>query len=612
METHVNDSEQTIRAYQIFIESYLHQFSKPGSTYIAANLEDDPRVYAFLRQKWEEDRNNLRLDELLVDSLILYALEGTDPEKNILRTKDEILDIVRSKIKFEARVLHDLIDSRLKALSTKQRKINHHHKENAYCLRYEERLAIADRNLRDDALYETFVVDTKNDLETYLDETILGIKEGIELVEALLHDLFSKQGLEFTDFVLHRASKDSLEKNLPDLVSAAVESSAKVKSGKPAIKSALLATIRHIVYNGTRSQKEFVSRLSHTYMLMFLLQCDPKLATYFAAQASKLKVYVDASIIIPALSEHYLEQRNRRYCNLLKGARQHGVELVINEVILGELSGHFRMIQNAYERDYQGNEEFYTEEIDILLIEHIMIRAFFYARMKGEVKNWTDFLGTFVSQGLNNLHEDLIGWLKEEFGIVYQPNSAIGIVLDPGDVDALKKELAQYKVHQDIAGRERKALNDARVILTIFNLREKNNEVGEAGIHGYKTWWLSSDITTHRAVRQIFGSRYPHHCYMRPDFLYNYIALAPSKGETEEAFAELFPTLVGINISFRVPDGVVSSVHSFIADHKNLNRARLKAALREFSNNLKSDPSYWNAERTKKFFERRKAELAQM
>ena len=96
---------------------------------------------------------------------------------------------------------------------------------------------------------------------------------------------------------------------------------------------------------------------------------------------------------------------------------------------------------------------------------------------------------------------------------------------------------------------------------------------------------------------------------MRPDFLYNYISLAPSKGEADLAFAELFPTLMGVNMSFRVPGEITGSVRQFIADHKHLNRARLKATLRELGDNLKSDPSYWTRERVTSFFDQRKSDL---
>jgi hypothetical protein len=62
--------------------------------------------------------------------------------------------------------------------------------------------------------------------------------------------------------------------------------------------------------------------------MMFLLQWEPKLSTYFETLASRLKVFVDNSIIIPALSEYYLDHGNRRHWNLLIGAKKAGIAML--------------------------------------------------------------------------------------------------------------------------------------------------------------------------------------------------------------------------------------------------------------------------------------------
>jgi hypothetical protein len=342
---------------------------------------------------------------------------------------------------------------------------------------------------------------------------------------------------------------------------------------------------------------------------MFLLQCDPQLATYFQALASRLTVYVDASIIVPSLSEHFLEEHNQRYSNLLRGAWRQGTKLVINEAILNELASHLEMVDRIYQRDYLGNEEFYTEESDALLVEQIMLRAFFYARMRHQVENWDQFLGAFVSPSLKMVREHLIEWLKEEFGIEYIPDESLGIRLDRSEVQALSTELAKHKMHVTIAGRELKALTDAQVILTIYELRRLRNELGTGSIFGYATWWLTSDITTHKAVKCVFGERYQYDCYMRPDFLYNFISLAPSKAEADEVFLNLFPILIGVNISFRVPDDISRVVHDFVAEHKAMKPARVRSTLRELVDNLKTDPGYWTKHKIIHFFEERKKQM---
>lgn len=169
--------------------------------------------------------------------------------------------------------------------------------------------------------------------------------------------------------------------------------------------------------------------------------------------------------------------------------------------------------------------------------------------------------------------------------------------------------MARHKIDETSKGRERKALSDSQVILTVYEKRRIGNELGKGSIFGYTTWWLTSDITTYRAVKQVFGDKYQYDCYMRPDFLYNFISLAPSKVEVDQVFSELFPTLVGVSISFRVPEDITRVVHKFVAELKTLNKPRVKATLRELVDNLKKDPGYWNMNRVTHFLDERKKEM---
>src|SRR5262249_12825925 len=101
---------------------------------------------------------------------------------------------------------------------------------------------------------------------------------------------------------------------------------------------------------------------------------------------------------------------------------------------------------------------------------------------------------------------------------------------------------------------------------------------------------------THSAVSRVFSTKYKTSCYIRPDFLYNYISLAPSPQEVEDAFAGIFPTLLGINLSLNLPEGVVDTVQRYISEHLSRsanNPGRVKAILRELSDKLKTDPSVW-------------------
>jgi len=598
LSSYANQSSGTVNAYHTFVDSYLHEFNHPGKTYYVGDLVKDPRLFVFLRQQWEANRGVLKLDVLLADTLILYALEGTDPDKEIFKTKEEVKKEIASYIKYNPKLLYNLIDKRLATLTKKPRQVHFHKRAKAYCLPFRTRLQIQEKNLKDAALYEEFEKGVEAKLKAHLGVALVAVRDCVSLIEATINRLFYQQGLEFADFVLHGETKTAFEKDLPEIISSIVENSTVVAKNKDAVKSALLTTIRDVVYNGTPEQKLYLKRLSNTYMMLFLLHCDPKIATYFSAMASKLRVYVCTSIIIPALSEFYLDSHNRRHWNLLVGARNAGVTMLVNERIVRELVAHFRRIIHIYHEVYEDNEDFYlSDEAQTLYIDEILIRAYFYAKRGGRVHTFYDFVDNFVNPDLLNAEASLISWLKDEFGIEYRTDQSIGVRIDNTEKERLAEALAKVKKNVQ------KARSDASVILSIFAQREQRNEIASDSIFGYRTWWLSKDTLTQRTVNKVFKDKYKVSCYIRPDFLYNYISLAPTKGEVDSAYKELFPSLLGVNISSHLPKEVTDFVHQKISEHADKNPTRLKAILRDMAEKLKVDPTMQSRERVEHYLD---------
>ncbi|MDT3779123.1 hypothetical protein PJI16_16275 [Nitrospira sp. MA-1] len=602
----VNNSPATVSAYEVFIKGYLHEFQKPGASFVIGDLISDPRLYVFLRQQWESKRDEIELDELLADTLILYALEGTDPDESKLKSREEILETISKHLKFEPKLLNAKIEARLQVLSSKpNRKIKCHVKENAYCLSFEARQDLVNKNFNDAALHQAFRDGVYSMLKVYLRTESVRVQDCVELIDGTLNKLFYRQGLEFSDLVSTGCSKDAFEKSLPETIAEVVDESKVIVKNRQAVKQALLITIRNIVYNGTVQQKEYLKCLANTYMLLFLLQCDPKISLFFATMAGRLEVYVCTSILIPALSEVCLEKPNRRYWNLLCGARDAGVKLKINEIILRELAAHFRKIRNIYISEYDGSEELYDDEMNIIYIREIMIRAYFHSRLRKQIGSFDEFIDKFCSPDLKNLEQDLMFWLKDTFGVEFIPEENSGITIDNGEFHRLEKALIEQ-------GREKpKALTDAKLILTIFALREKNKEKSPESWSGYRTWWLSSDKLTQRTVNQIFEKKYSISCYMRPDFLYNYIALAPPTGVISKVYQHIFPNLLGVNISHNLPNDITVTVRKFIKEHQGKEKSRIKSTLCTLSDRLKSDPAYMSRAKVEHYFDEQKRILAQ-
>ncbi len=601
---HINDSEASIQLYNAFVDSYLHEFTKPGKTVVFAKLEEDPRLFVFLRQQWEENKEKQNIDEILADTLILYVLGDTDPDKGVFKKPSEIKESIASIIKFEPKLLYPTIDKRLDVLSKKPRKINYHVKNDGYVLPYETRQEIVKKNLDDSRIYDSFKQSTNEKLTKFLSSYSTSVRDPFTLVEDVIQKLYYDQGLEFSNFILHEDTQNTIEKNLVELISEVVNESSVVDKNKQNVKRALLATVREIVYNGTSDEKVYLKRLSNTYLMLFVLQCDPKLSVFFQKLASNLEIYVCNSIIIPALSEYYLDEVNKRHWNLLKSCRDAGVKMVINETILEELISHIEKVKYAYLNNYQNNESFYTSEDEVLFIDEILIRAYFYARIYKRVNNFKDFIENFVGYKLEDANADLIEFLKYEFGIRYQTAASSGIVVDPKEEEALVEGLMPAKKKKE------KAVNDARLILTILALREKN-EITESSIFGYKTWWLSKDTSTQKAVKEIFNSgsgrfgknKYKVSCYIRPDMLYNTIALAPNKSDVDSVYKELFPSLLGVNISASLPKEVSEFIKRAVAEHGNKNPLAVKRIIRTLTQKLKEDPSGITKQHLQSYFE---------
>jgi hypothetical protein len=595
----VNFSQGTRNAYFTYINSNLQEFNKPGKSFVVSNVDTDSRIFVFLRQQLESKAFDFKIDDLLADSLILFALEGTDPDTEIFKTKDEIKELIRIYVQFDPKLLDDTINRRLEELSKKPRKIKYHTENKNYCLPYETRMEITQRNLSDNEMQRLFYEQTAEIIKKYLKEKDASIKDLTKLIDEVIHKIFYQQGLEFSNFVLHGDSQKSVDKDLQETINLVVDESNVIEKNKEIVKTCLQIAIREIVYTGTPEQRRYLKSLSNTYMMMFLLQWNPQVALYFETMSSRLNVYVCTSILIPAFSEYYLDEQNKRHWNLLKAAQLVGIRLFITDAIVDELVSHFRMIKSRYDNLFAFTEAIYlSSDIETLYIDEVLIRAYFHAKSRGLSNSFDDFLNNFCDPSVWNVKEELIDYLQNQFGILYQSDASLKMNLPKDDLDKLSQKLMkQGKKHV------KKAQTDAKTILAIYKLRERNNETSDSGIYGYRTWWLSKDTSTYRAVISVFKNKYPVSCYMRPDFLYNHIALAPKKIEVDSMYKEIFPSLLGVNLSFHLPKEVTDYVQKVIAEHSAKDPARVKAIIRQLSEKLKSDPAYRDVNTVKLFLD---------
>ncbi|MHB0929441.1 MAG: hypothetical protein ACYC3W_11185 [Candidatus Nanopelagicales bacterium] len=599
----INHSDGTINAFHIYIKSHLIGYGLPGSSFKLLNVEKDPRLFVFLRQQVDNDGTNSDILRELIRSLILYSLENTDPDKNRVCTKEEIIIFINEKYMQNPDSYAQILDELLETMIKKPREIQFHGKLSGYCLPYETREKIKLRNTEDVSIY--------NEFKDSLHRRVLlkgGTKSRQDQLESIINQVFHKvfytQGLEFADFVLNASNHAAFEKDLPEIISGLVFDHRINPKEVSSIVEDCQIIIREIVYRGNTGEKIYISKLAKTYLMMFLLRLDPKVSGFFSSLAGKMNVYVCTSILIPAMSEYFLEKYNQRHANLLKGATKCGVKLYVNEIIIDELATHIKSSYYNYISNYKDNEDIFVEdEMQLMYIDEILVRAYFYAKKDKKINDFVSFIDTYVSPDFSHIREDLISWLKDEYGIQYMDTKSLDLKIDNDEFQKLFEELKLHKSHPE------KARNDAQMIMIIYELRKKQNENASSGIFGYQTWWLSKDTSTQRAAMKVFSEKYQVSCYIRPDFLFNYISFLPSKSEVDDLYKSVFPTLLGVNISNHLPKELNEYIHQKIAEYRTKNPARLKSVLRDLSEKIRAESGFARKDKIVSFFEKRKDEL---
>ncbi|MBO9483851.1 hypothetical protein [Salinisphaera sp. G21_0] len=597
-----NNAPPTQEAITNFMARHLREMQKPGREFKVNDHINDPKLYIYLMQQIGRSEEVEDLNNKLIDSLVLYSLRNTDPDESILMNADEIEKTVRSMFDFEVERLRAKINKRLKSLSKKPNRRINHHKNKAgndsdfYCLPYETRIQIVSDNVKDKKIYDGFMEEAEKIIRKNLKSAEVQVKKVAEMLKSTVEIIYYQQGLEFSDFLLNGGASDNFEKNLSETVDLILDSSNVIDRNRNKVKTALILAIRELVYSGSKEAKEYLQSLSKTYLMLFLMKCDPQIISYFQTMAGKMRIFVCTSILVPAFSEIYLEEQNKRYWTLLQSAKSRGVRLLVNDTILDELLAHLKSSNRKYEEEYSKNVDLFRKGVEEF-VDQILVRAFLYAKNEGKINSYSGFLDNFVTINSSSAKQELIDFLYEEFGIEYvsSDTSEMKVEFSQNDYDQLYEELINIK------GSAGKARADANLILTIYALRSAHGEI-KSSLEGYKTWWLSSDTATHRAVSKLFNQKYPVSCYMRPDFLYNYISFTPPKEKVNSVYKNTFPNLLGVQISNHISEDVGKRVRQMIVEQNEMPKGRRKAKIRKLSDDLKAGTGLDYSDRLTSFF----------
>ena len=590
----INHSQATIAAFETYLKPHLSFLGKiGGATLVESPRNRDTRaICVFLAQETERRSDNSKLIESVSDSLILWALEGTDPDTGVFATRAEIIQKIEEVLPSARHFVRGVFDHRLKTLSSKGnptgREIRWYKKEDKFCLPYETRSLVEVENTEDEHLKAQVLREFEIRAQSLSDEVGSGTVARIALRSIEL--TFEEQGLELATFIEQEVGEYS-DLPISDQVDKAIDEMPPEGDPTVVVKEVALAVIRRAIYDSTKEERIYFSKLSRTYSLLFYLRAEPRIVEYFQSMSSSLVLFVGTDILVRALSERYLRPEDQMTCNMLGILKDAGAELLLAEPVVEEVHTHIKNTDLEFQLDFSEVEPYVNFEI-ARHSSKILIRAYFYARLQpvegvSRPTGWKAFIAQVCEYGRlqGKLgREQIKKYLLGRFGMRYVSIEDLEELLSEDSVQQLADTLDELRPNK----RRELAENDAKMVFAVYGKRRSLREHYTNNPYGFRTWWLTQETAVRRATRDLVRDQGAYYM-MRPEFLLNFIALSPSTQEVRRAYGDVFPTLLGVKLANRMRPDLFHGIMRKAKTAMEVDDARAQVMMEEYSNRLKGD-----------------------
>jgi hypothetical protein len=503
-------------------------------------------------------------------------------------SENEVFSKILDFFPWADKIIKGHLSKRFVALRSKDvtgREIRWYRKQQKYCLPYETRETIKSENRHDESLKLNVIGELKLLASEIFDADEGEYQKIAELCVNVIHSIFEKQGLLFSHFI------SSQEGNDPPLIVSDCIDEALIKCViEPNLvekyRDYVESLLRKIFYNGSPNQRNYLTHLSRTYVLLFSLQAEPKIIEYFSSMSSSFKLFLGSDILVKTLSERYLEEKNQVARNLLRMASSSGIAMYLSDCVLEEVFTHIQGTCYEFSNYYSEMEPYITREV-ARNSNKILIRSYFYAKEERKVGNWKSYIEQFLS--FHNVHndngrEELRKYILVEYKLKSMSNYELESICNLEKVEALATEMMANNTKENY----KLAYNTALLVHRVYGLRQKNNEIGSVSEYGLKTWWMTNQARVLRHTISIVkekGSQY----IMRPEYILNFIAMSPKCEDVRKSFSGIFPSTFGIQLGNRLKDEVFHKVLSDVNQWKNYSPGRITTLMSDLSDKLKTD-----------------------
>lgn len=507
--SHINSGDHTRAAFDnhlLGLTAFLHRIG--ASTVLPKSPHvEKPDVFVFLRQEVDRRQGDVRLVEAVVDSLIIWALEGTDPDKDEFLNRGEIRRLILERLPAARPYLDAYLDVRLQSISLKSnpegRLINWHRKEDLFVLPYSTRQRIAEDNAEDEAVKSEAVAMFADRARLVLGEDGSGtaVSQAAEVTRRALEVAFEREGLAFAHFVT-RTEVATDYHYLSDAVALALVDEGVPDRDRNTVGDTVMEILRLTFYHSHAAERRYLERLSRTYAILFTLQSEPRLIEYFQEMSAGFYLYVGSDLLIRALSERYLAPEDQATRNMLAMSARAGATLVLVEPVLEEVVSHLRATDLEYRNYVQPAEG----HVDIAMARHasrILIRAYLYSRLTTERShasppiNWDAYINQFCDVG--DLHKPAAlshvkRYLQSELSLSFESRDDLQRVVRMVDVADLTDDISTIKKAPQLA------FNDALICHAVYGRREALGESSTTSEFGFPHLVAYGRRNTHARV----------------------------------------------------------------------------------------------------------------
>lgn len=540
------------------LEPFVRDISDPDKLYHLALGEHQQRVAIQYLEAVNLDRaKDSSLTKGIFDALIACVTRDSDPPHTVYSEAAIVAAICGMLPAGHAGRVIEIVPGRIQHLVGK--KALHFHKAaGGYVLAFDYREKVRGNIARARDCELAFLAALAAAVRRTADERAVDYDFSAEKVAAVGHQAvlwyLREQGKAVSDPAARLLNILNAEKLLDEFLA---KHPVRKAGGQPhATEEQLRDLLPHALYVTLSTNDEEVRRYLRAKADLFIvhgfLQATPDVQDACRKLLAGDILYLDTTVLIRCIAEHYSTGTRKPLLDTLAGAKQVGYQLRTWRPYIGELVSHLR---NRVELEWSNHyRPCRPEELSVRLRTARTLIRVFCDRAQADGRSLPEIVAEIL--GTSNEQENAVEFLGELFNITTQELPRLD-----GDDDEVRgralEAWSRLKRRPENVPPDRFRIlveNDVNSYVSILRVRRELRPQGPN--YGHKVWYLSTDSMPWRIARTLAPKGdAAYEVAMSFGYLMNYAATLAVVGRANLP-AELIPATTILEESERVPDEV--------------------------------------------------------